>query len=496
MSRFSRITSFLLFLLVLNACRVMPEALVSGPVPAVATDTASVRLAQRMDDFIHALVPHSFNGAILVEKEGDLILANGYGRIQAQDEIPFSTKSITHTAYLVQQITAAAVLKLQEQGALRLSDTLAQFFNALPVDKQGISLQQLLTHRAGFTDYPVLPHALLKKEFLDQVWQQPLKFKPGTDYHFSGTAYGILAAVIEEASGHSYEVYVRQSLLNPAGMVHTGYVLPEFHESSLAKPRNALPAGFTAENYQALYPALWYQLGNSGMLSTAEDLYRWQKMLFHGQLLKPLSLSNLWENRGGVPEGKTAFGWALETSPAGNPVLVHNSQVDGFACQVLYDPQEKILILLVANQFNRQVEELGDQLARMLYHPYYIPALLPYSEESFVRLPQGPGTEHLGELMQVISTDQVKIPGSFVQLHYSTAFRRKASEHAHLNTLHQLQERLADAQLIQTEKSWPYYMLTFSVPENRLTYLLKIGVEQHAPHYISSIELEITDSYP
>lgn len=494
MSKQSCILYFILSLLLSNGCRVLPEVIVSGTLPAMASDSSSLHLAQRVDGFVQMLVPHSFNGALMVEKEGKLLLAQGYGRIQAQEGQAFQTVSITNTAFFAQQVTAVAILSLQEDGVLQLSDTLGQFFNDLPMDKKGISLQQLLTHTAGFNDDEVPEDTLLKQEFLDKSWQSPLLFAPGSHYHFSGAGYRILAAVVEERSGKRYEVYVRKKLFEPAGMAHTGYVLPDIQETPLAHSRELLPDDLPLQDYRSLHPALWQQLGSSGMLSTAEDLYRWQQMLFHGQLLKPASLNSIWKKRSGVPEGGSAYGWVLQENPDGSPLLLHKSQANGFACQLLYDQQKDGLIVLLANQLNRQVEALGQQVAAMLYQPYYMPALLPYSEQSFARIPQGPGTEHLRELLKLLTADQPKISEGFIEAHYSAELKKIATQKMHLQNLHQLQRQLSGSQLLEVEKEWPYYTLTYSVPEHKRSYLLKIGVEQEGPHYLSSLELDITDN--
>lgn len=484
----------MLFLLIAAACRVRPEPVQISAEPVIATDSASLRLSQRLDDFIQTLVPQSFNGALLVEKNGKLVLAKGYGRSRAEEGQAFELNSISNTAFFAQQLTAVAILSLQEQGSLQLSDSLSRFFENLPADKQGINLQHLLTHTAGFSDGAALSDTLVKQQFLEQLWQQPLQFKPGTDYRFSGAGYRLLAAVVEAVSGQTYEIFIRQRLLEPAGMLSTGYVLPDFEEKPPALSRSLSPDDLPLQNYRALYPALWQQLGSRGMLSNAVDLYRWQQMLFRGGLLRPAVLSQLWENRSGIPEDASAYGWTVQQSPAGRPMLIHNSQADGYACQLLYDQHDKVLIVLLSNQYNRQVGALGSELLYMLYHPYYVPAPLPYSESKFVRLPQEQEAEHLRALMQEITAASGGFSPRFVETHFKPAFRKNVSDQMHIRALQQMQQRLSEAQLVRSEKNWPYYTLTYFVPSSGLVYLLRVGLEPSAPYRISALELELTDN--
>lgn len=494
MHRVSCILSFLLFLLITAACRVQPEPVVVGTIPAIATDSASVHLSERLDDFMQTLVPQSFNGALFVEKNGRLVLAKGYGRSRAEEGQAFELNSISNTAFFAQQLTAVAILSLQEQGSLNLNDSLSRFFEDVPADKRGINLQHLLSHTAGFSDDITMPNTLRKQQFIEQLWQQPLQFEPGTDYHFSGAGYRLLAAVVEAVSGQSYEPFVRERLLEPAAMLSTGYVLPDFDDQAPALSRSLSPDDLPLQDYRALYPALWQQLGSRGLLSNAEDLYRWQQMLFKGDLLQPSVLSQLWENRSKIPEDASAYGWAVQQSPAGKPMLIHNSHADGYACQLLYDQHEKVLIVLLSNQYNRQIGVLGNELLQMLYHPYYVPAPLPYSENKFVRLPQEQEAEHLRALMQEIGTAPRKISSRFVETHFSPAFRKNVPEQMHIRAVRQMQQRLSQAQLVRSEKNWPYYTLTYLVPDSGLLYLLRVGLESSAPHRISALELELTDS--
>lgn len=493
MPRISCIICILYCVLLAVSCRLQSEPEVTAAVPVVATDTASVHLARRLDNFIQGLVPHSFNGALLVEKNGKLILARGYGRSRAEEGQAFEVNSISHTALFAQQITAAAILSLYEEGSLQLEDPLSRFFNDLPADRQGISLQQLLTHTSGLQDSRTLADTLGKQAFLEQLWQRPLLFEPGTDYLFSESGYRLLAAVVEAVSGQTYEAYIRQRLLEPAGILMTGYVLPDYEEMPPALSRSLSADETPLPDYRALYPAHWQQLGSRGMLSHAEDLYRWQHMLFGGGLLKPAVLSRFWDNRKEVPEGASAYGWAVQQSPEGRPMLKHSSQADGYACQLLYDQHEQLLIVLLANQYNRQVEVLGGQLLRMLYDPYYLPAPLPYNDNSFVRLPREPGAEHLQALMEeVLASRNINI--EFIETHFSPVFRKNVSEQMHIRALEQMQQRLGEAQLVRSEKDWPYYTLTYYVPASGLYYLLRVGVEAAAPNRINALELELTES--
>ncbi len=488
----------LIFVILLGSCSIRRAGLPARGLPKLAEDSSSRQEAFLIHSFVESLAPQTFSGALVVARNRSLILANGYGLANWEEQQPFEVQTISHTAALAKQFTAAAILKLQAQGRLKVEDSLGIFFNDIPADKRGIKLRQLLTHRSGlpreFAEAAGLP--LLKEEFLARLWQEPLQFSPGTGYLYSDVAYRLLAAVVEQASGLGYEEYLHNEFFKPAHMPNTGYVLPQFQAAYLAREQGEQ---FSEErlipDYKSLAPALWHILGSSGMLSNAEDIYRWSHLLLEGNLIPEEEQRMLWEDREGVPDGQPAYGWELRYSPDSTPLMMHNSRVGNFVSQLLFYPKERVQISLLANQANKQVEILGLQLGRMLLEPQYTPAPVPYREQKFVRIPQGKEAESLRALLQFVQKEQETEAHTMLENYYSPAFRKGNTEQVHMQALKNLQRRLAHASIERIGQEWPFYSLTLYAPVDNIWYRLRVGVEPQAPYKITSIALETTDPF-
>lgn len=481
---------------ILASCGVQSEFTATNELPPVATDSGSVYTAGRIDDFLHSLSPQSFNGAVVVEKQGKLILGEGYGYALDNQKLPFTSKTISNTAQLARQFTAAAILKLEAKQLLTLEDTLARFFDNIPGEKRNIKLIHLLQNTSGLPlEFPVPENVRSKEAFLDAVWKEPLISLPGKEYHYSNVAYRLLAAVVEAASGQDYEAFLRQELFIPAGMYNTGYVLPDFQQLTHATSHEQ------EEEQELLYLQYkknprhqWHLKGNSGMLSNSEDLFRWTQLLTQGTILPADARGIMWQVPAALPGKSSAFGWAQSEGFTGAPVLYHQSKEDGFLCQLFFLPKEKISVVLLANQVNGQVENLGEQLAKIVVFPTFIPAPLPYTDQKLVRLPQEGEARHVRALLAFIQEGGSSVAKNLLKQNFSPGFRMKMPDHEHIDALDKLRKGLETATLERAEQNLPFYMFTFYSPEGGLWYRLRVKVEPEQSFQISSISVETTDA--
>jgi CubicO group peptidase (beta-lactamase class C family) len=215
------------------------------------------------------------------------------------------------------------------QGRLRVSDPIDRFFDDVPADMRGITVRHLLTHTSGLVealgdDYEPLTRQAMITEALASDPRTP----PGARYHYSNVGYSLLAAIIEEASGLGYEEYLSQELFAPAGMEHTGYVLPEWDPDDVAVEYDAhdRPQGRPYDHPWAADGPYWNLRGNGGLLSTAHDMGRWLLALEGERVLDERAKEELFRPRVlEEPGGETryAYGWVVADSPLGT-VNWHN----------------------------------------------------------------------------------------------------------------------------------------------------------------------------
>ena len=467
----------------------------TGGLPPAASDTNSLHLASRMEDFIGSLSSHTFNGAVVLEKNGKLISGNGYGYALYDQKLPFTTKTITNTANLARQFTAAAVLTLKRDQKLKLDDPLSRFFDKIPSHYQDIQLIHLLQNTSGLPlELPEPAKAKTKEAFLKSVWQLPLLAPAGKEYHYSEVGYRLLAAVVESASGQDYETFLRKMILEPAGMYNTGYVLPDFQLMLQAKSRQIEEEEVLYLQYIKNRNSLWQLLGNSGMLSNAEDLFRWLEVLYKEPFLSAEDLELIKVASADKADNVSAFGWKSATGPGGSPVLLHQSSQNGYFCQLMFLPEENISLVVLANQLNGQVEKLGEQLVRVVLFPNYVPAPLPYTEQKLVRLPQEEEARHARALLAFLEKGTMSLANSLITQHYSPGFQAQVPERNHLDALDKLFQRLGSARLEKAEQSLPFMMFTFFSAEEGIWYQLRVQVNPHQSYKISTISLETTDA--
>ena len=152
-----------------------------------------------------------------------------------------------------------------------------------------------------------------------------MRSTPGTEYHYSNLGYSILAAIVEKASGTSYEKFLANHLFGPAGMTQTGYVLPEWEPDQVAVEydENGEPKGKPFDHPWAEDGPYWNLRGNGGLLSTARDMFRWHAALRGDEVLSKSAKDKMFEPH--VPEeegGDTyyGYGWVVSTTDDGRIV--------------------------------------------------------------------------------------------------------------------------------------------------------------------------------
>ncbi len=274
---------------------------------------------------------HGFHGVALVRQKGVPVLQKGYGLAQRPDT-RFAPATIVQIGSNTKDFTAVAILQLMERGKLRLDDSLATFFPSAPGDKRGITLLQLLNHRSG------LPHALApdsqrvsRTEFLTRTMATPLAFGPGAREEYSNIGYSVLAAIVEQLSGLSYDRYVNDNILAPLNLRETGYDLPQFDRKRLAHGyrddkgiRHLLDFPHPADG-----PS-WTLRGNGGMLSTVADMAKFYQALFETEkLVSSGSRKRLFDPQGGLvlagSDRVSYFMYQREPDPGFEIFLASNS---------------------------------------------------------------------------------------------------------------------------------------------------------------------------
>ncbi|MFH8491208.1 serine hydrolase domain-containing protein [Streptomyces longisporoflavus] len=308
-----------------------------------------------IDRYLDRVLPQGAGITVAAARGGELKHCAGRGYADRAAKTPATCDTVYDVMSITKQFTAAAILKLEMSGKLRVSDRIGAHLGSVPEDKRAITLHQLLTHTAGLPeslgdDYDPLS----RPQLLAGALKAPLRSAPGKEFRYSNVGYSLLAAIVEKASGLSYERYLAQSLFRPAGMTRTGYVLPAWKREQVAVEydRHGRAQGRPMDHPWAPDGPSWNLRGNGGMLSTTRDMFRWHRALTTGDsVLSATAKKKLFAPQVRVPQldGAYGYGWVVVDSDDGR-VAWHDGGNDWSLATVAEFRREGILVFWVSNQ--------------------------------------------------------------------------------------------------------------------------------------------------
>lgn len=333
-------------------------ALTLGAAPALADPAAaSARLEQIPAAY---LVDHRFMGAVLVARDGHVLLDRGYGFANLDWEIPDAPDVKFRIGSITKQFTAALVLLLQQDGKLSVEDRVSKYLPDAPKAWADVTVFELLHHASGIPDFTedprfavwsASPHS--PTDFLELVKDKPLVFAPGSRYAYSNTNFEVLGAIIETATGQSWAQVLKSRLLSPLGLSGAGVDADDLILPKRASGYRETPAGPVHARSESMSVP-----GAAGaMYATTHDLYAWDLALFGGKVLSPASLAAM------TTPGKGDYGMGLEVGRhAGSPLIAHGGGIEGFISYLAWDPEDRIIVVVLSNDESQVVPGLALKL--------------------------------------------------------------------------------------------------------------------------------------
>jgi CubicO group peptidase (beta-lactamase class C family) len=314
-----------------------------------ATQAGEASLAASIDALI---APHfAADGpgvAVIVTKDGKTVFHKGYGRADVASGTAMRADAPARIGSMTKQFTAVAILMLADEGKLALSDDITRFLPDYPTHGAKITIEHLLTHTSGIPSYTG------KREFRDVMRNDvtvaqgiaffkddALEFAPGSRFAYDNSGYFLLGAIIEMASGQPYARFLEERIFKPLGMTHTGYedarIQPVTGYDGQAKPAEAISMAWP------------YAAG--ALVSTVDDLARWQAALADGKLLRPDTLRQAWSTHT-LGDGKPnpyGYGWFVGRLNGVDEVF-HGGNIAGFTSDAVWLPKEHVYVAMLANR--------------------------------------------------------------------------------------------------------------------------------------------------
>lgn len=343
----------------------------------------------KIDNYLVNGTANGFSGAILVSKEGELIINKGYGLANKDINTINNPNTIFDIGSNTKQFTSTAILWLAEQNKLHVTDSLSKYFTELPIDKQNITIHQLLTHSAGFLESLGRDFTeISQKDFFEKLFASKLLSEPGEIYSYSNTGYSILGRIIELASGQSYEAFLNEHLFTPVGMKQTGYLLPKWDTKQMSHGynRNIIETESTITRYQETGDVNWHLKGNGGVNSTQNDMLLWYKGLKTNKILTPESFKKLTTPYVSSPKGTFSYGYGLVIKNTEDNTLriSHNGSNGAFSHSIIWYPTEDLYIVYATNANSSKVEGIAKVVEKMILDEEYSPKPIKDNIYSFI----------------------------------------------------------------------------------------------------------------
>ena len=367
--RLFRISLFALAALVASPAPFARVALGKPTAAAPAAAPSDAEIGRQFDALLTPLFPADGPGAaVLVARDGKVLYRKGFGLADLETRQAVAPEDVFRIGSVTKQFTSALIMRLVERGKIGLADDITKYLPDYPTQGHKITIENLLNHTSGIANYTDLPawqphmvDSMSHEALIDLFKNEPLNFPPGEGWAYSNSGYYLLGVIIEKVTGRSYAQNLQSEIFGPLGMTHSGYGTDE----------PSMPGevhGYTrdGDNVVPAAPLSMTQPFAAGaIVSSVDDLLKWDNGLNAGKVLKPASLKRTFtpvKMKSGQAPGY-GFGWVMGDYE-GHPLQWHNGGINGFFSHVTRLPEDHIYIALLLNNESPTFD--GDFLATKL----------------------------------------------------------------------------------------------------------------------------------
>jgi CubicO group peptidase (beta-lactamase class C family) len=343
--------------------------LASSSLSGTQTSVSLEEIEHQADEYFGPyLEMGNFSGAILIGKGSEILLSKGYGMANYELGVANTPQTCFQIGSLGKQLTATAIMQLNERGLLGLSDPVRKHIKEFRHGDK-ITIHHLLSHTSGVPELPetkVFAGFDEKKElrdnWIDSLNKEKLEFAPGSKFAYRNMNYILLSEIIIRVSGRTEPEYIRENILQPLGM--DGYA---FNDGRLIKGR--------AEGYFLVFDgfrnARFYSAMDMGAsYSSVEDYFRFLRGLFDHKVLSPSSVEKML-----TPNLESyGYAWNITEVENGRKLVFHGGGSTGYVCSASSLRDEDLTIIVFSNLGNISLGRIVSDLAAIAQgQPYEIP---------------------------------------------------------------------------------------------------------------------------
>jgi CubicO group peptidase (beta-lactamase class C family) len=311
------------------------------------------RIGHEADQYMRTQASNShFSGAVLVARGDNVLFESGYGYANAEWSIPNTVRTKFMLASVSKQFTAVVIMQLQQQGKLRVTDSVCKYLTPCPSAWEPVTIHHLLSHTSGihnFTDDATFNADKALTKTKDEVVQRfrdlPLEFAPGERFRYSNSNYFLLGMIIERVVGHPLGTVLDDRIFKPLGMNDTGFMQDSAIILQRASGYHAGPDGHVVD---ADYADPVWSFGAGALYSSVEDMSKWDRALYTDRVLPQSLLRRMWTP---VSE-EYGYGWFAPPVSAATlnlRVIYHSGLEDGFVSCVSRYPEQRLAVIVLAN---------------------------------------------------------------------------------------------------------------------------------------------------
>lgn len=308
-------------------------------------------------------------GSITLAKDGKIVYARsfGYGQITPTGKKPLTENSKYRIASITKTYTAVMIFQLIEEGKLKLTDLLTQFFPQIP-NADRITIAQLLNHRSGIPDLKVdsgwRAQARTHDEILAAIAKEAPLFEPDSKHLYSNTGYVVLGYILEKVDGKPYAEALQKRIATPIGLKNTylgtGNTNADHNES--------LSYAYLGSWKEMPEINMSVNAGAGAIISTPADMCKFIQALFEGKLITKNSLDLMKTMRDGEGMGMEPFSFA------GRTLYGHTGGSNVSGSWLAYEPEEKLAMAYTTNAKIYPVKDIIAGVFNIYWNkPYEVP---------------------------------------------------------------------------------------------------------------------------
>ncbi|MBA3918338.1 MAG: serine hydrolase [Gemmatimonas sp.] len=374
--------------------------------PTTARRGLSATEEAALDVIFRKAYPANAPGATVLIARGDAVLyRKAFGMADIELRVPMRPENVLQLASITKQFTSVAILMLMEQGKLNLQDPLSKYVAGFTRGDE-ITVHHLLNHSSGLTSYTNL-HAFREKtredltptQIAEYVKPLPLEFAPGSQYAYSNTGYLLLGMIIEQLSGMPYGDFIQKRIFEPLGMAHSTYASNYAIVPNRASGYQLFEGAFEKPDY--LSPSIAYAAGS--LLSTVDDMLRWNRAVRQNTLISEGSKQLAWTNHR-LSDGRFSnygYGWAINEL-AGAGTVEHTGGINGYATSGVYVPSRDVYAIVLTNRDDGSGPESNNlrAVSQVLGAPVVEKAALVLNES---QLKRWVGTYRFDDVVRIVT---------------------------------------------------------------------------------------------